>query len=145
MGLDVSVLRNSFQLALDRQPHLTRIFYQELFARNPEAQPLFAGTDMAVQEQMLGEALVAVLDHLEDAPWLQSTLAALGAKHAGYGVTPEMYDPVGRALIATLRTAVGDEWTAGDTAAWQEALGAITGMMLAGYPAAPIARPASTA
>jgi hypothetical protein len=58
MALDVALLRGSFD-------------------RNSSAQ----------QEKMLTDALVAVMDHLEDAPWPTSTLQGLGAKHRGYGVT----------------------------------------------------------
>jgi hemoglobin-like flavoprotein len=142
MALDAQLLRGSFNLAVARQPNLTHVFYEQLFAGYPAARPLFARADMAVQEQMLGEALVAVLDKLEDVPWLQSTLAGLGAKHAGYGVTPEMYDWVGDALVTTLARANGEHWTVAHTAGWQEAYGAIVAMMLAGYPDA---RPASLA
>ena len=136
MALDAQLLRNSFNLAVVRQPDLTHVFYEQLFARYPAARPLFVRADMAVQEQMLGEALVAVLDHLEDVPWLQSTLGGLGAKHAGYGVTPNMYDWVGDVLVTTLARANGEQWTAAHTAGWQEAYGAIAAMMLEGYPAA---------
>src|SRR5262245_28343745 len=108
MALDVQLLRSSFDLALGRQPDLTHVFYEELFARHPDARPLFGRADMAAQEQMLAEALVAVMEHLEDGPWLRSTLATLGAKHAGYGVTPDMYPWVGEALIATLAEVSGD-------------------------------------
>jgi len=134
MALDVQMLRGSFNLALARQPNMTHVFYDHLFASHPAARPLFVSADMAVQEQMLGEALVAVLDHLEDVPWLQSTLAELGAKHAGYGVTTEMYHWVGDSLIATLAKANGEQWTPAHTAGWGEAYGAIVAMMLAGYP-----------
>ena len=135
MALDAQLLRNSFNLAVVRQPDLTHVFYEQLFAHYPAARPLFARAHMAVQEQMLGEALVAVLDHLEDVPWLQSTLAGLGAKHAGYGVTRDMYDWVGDVLVTTLARANGEQWTAAHTAGWQEAYGAIAAMMLEGYPA----------
>lgn len=134
MALDVQLLRSSFDQALARQPDLTHVFYNELFARYPAARPLFDRADMTVQERMLAEALVAVMDHLEDVPWLQTTLEGLGAKHAGYGVTSDMYDWVGESLIATLGKANGEDWTAGHTTAWQEAYGAIVRMMLAGYP-----------
>jgi hemoglobin-like flavoprotein len=134
MALDVQMLRNSFDQALARQPNLTHVFYEELFARHPAARSLFASTDMAAQERMLAEALVAVMDHLENVPWLQSTLANLGAKHAGYGVTSKMYDWVGESLIETLAKANGEDWTAAHTARWQEAYGAIVPMILAGYP-----------
>lgn len=135
MALDTQSLRSSFDLALAREPRLTHTFYDDLFARHPAARSLFERTDMAVQEQMLGEALVAVMDHLEDVPWLQSTLAGLGAKHASYGVTTEMYDWVGESLVSTLARANGEEWTATVAGAWQEAYAAIVGLMLAGYPA----------
>lgn len=135
MALDVEMLRSSFNVALERQPNLTHVFYDELFARYPAARSLFDQTDMAAQETMLAQALVAVMDHLEDVPWLQSTLAGLGAKHAGYGVTGEMYNWVGESLIATLARANGQGWTAAHTKGWQEAYGAIVPMMLSGYPA----------
>lgn len=140
MALDAQLLRRSFNLAVARQPDFTHVFYEQLFARYPAARPLFVRADMAVQEQMLGEALVAVLDHLEDVPWLQSTLAGLGAKHAGYGVTREMYDWVGDVLVTTLARANGEQWTVAQAAGWREAYGAIVAMMLEGYPDA---RPAS--
>jgi hemoglobin-like flavoprotein len=136
MGLDTQVLRSSFNVALERQPNLTHVFYEDLFARHPAARPMFAMADMAAQERMLADALVAVVDHLEDVPWLQSTLAGLGAKHAGYGVTSEMYDWVAESLVSSLAAASGPEWTADVAAAWQDAYAAIVGMMLAGYPAA---------
>lgn len=135
MAIDTQALRSSFNLALERQPDLTHVFYGDLFARHPSARPLFAQTDMAVQEQMLAEALVAVMDHLDDEPWLQSTLAGLGAKHAGYGVTSEMYDWVGESLVATLARANGPDWNAELASRWQDAYGGIVSMMLAGYPA----------
>jgi hemoglobin-like flavoprotein len=135
MALDAQALRGSFNRALERQPDLTHVFYGELFSRYPAARSLFDGTDMAAQEAMLAEALVAVMDHLEDVPWLQSTLAGLGAKHSSYGVTSEMYDWVGESLVATLASANGDHWSAELAAKWQEAYGTIASLMLAGYPA----------
>jgi hemoglobin-like flavoprotein len=135
MALDIQSLRSSFDLALAREPRLTHVFYEDLFARHPAARSLFQQTDMAVQEQMLAEALVAVMDHLDDVPWLQTTLAGLGAKHAGYGVTNEMYSWVGESLVATMAGATAADWTADVATAWQDAYGAIVSMMLAGYPA----------
>src|SRR5215831_258603 len=102
MAVDVQVLRSSFDRALQRQPDLRHVFYDDLFARHPSARQLFERTDMGAQEQMLAAALVAVMDHLEGADWLQSSGRSLGSKHAGYGVTSEMYDWVGESLIATL-------------------------------------------
>src|SRR5438552_1795575 len=82
MSLDIQALRDSFALVAERAPELTGRFYEILFERNPELRSMF-GRDMRTQEEMLTRALAAVIDHLEDGPWLAETLRALGAKHVG--------------------------------------------------------------
>ena len=115
MALDVSILRESFATVVERSPQVIARFYEIFFERYPEVRPMFgrAPAGIARQEKMLTDALVAVLDHLEDAPWLQETLFALGAKHVGYGVRDEMYGWVGQCLLAALAEAAGDAWTRG--------------------------------
>jgi hypothetical protein len=54
---------------------------------------------------------VAIVDHIEDPQWLEREAAALGASHIGYGVTPEMHEWVGDALIATIAEACGEHWS----------------------------------
>jgi hemoglobin-like flavoprotein len=68
-------------------------------------------SDRAMQAKMLAGAIAAVLDHLDDAPWLQQTLGQLGARHTGYGVTDAMYGMVGEALLATLAEIAAEAWT----------------------------------
>jgi hemoglobin-like flavoprotein len=132
MSLNVALLRSSFDLVVERQPQLTHRFYEILFERYPKAKTLFGRNTGAAQEKMLSDALVAVMDHLEDAPWLATTLKQLGAKHAGYGVTNEMYGWVGASLLATLAEAAGRDWTPPLEAAWTDAYGAIAGLMQSG-------------
>lgn len=132
MALDVTLLRSSFDLVVERQPMLTARFYEVLFERYPRARALFHRRPPEVQQNMLQEALVAVLDHLEEAEWLRDTLLGLGAKHADYGVSDEMYDWVAESLLATLAEVAGDQWNEALHAAWTAALGAIAGMMKEG-------------
>ena len=140
MSLNVALLRQSFELVVDRAPDLTHRFYEILFARHPEVRLLFGRNNTrAIQEQMLTRALVAVMDHLEDAPWLAETLGALGDKHVAYGATNEMYAWVGDALVATLAEVAGDMWTPEVERAWLEAYGAIAGLMKGGTGAQPAA------
>ena len=131
MPLNVPLLRESFEVVATANPKFVNRFYDILFERYPQTRPLFPQNGMARQVEMLTDALVAVLDHLEDAPWLQETLGALGAKHVGYGVTREMYDWVGASLLATLAEVAGSAWTPELQAAWAEAYGAIVSLMLA--------------
>ena len=80
---------------------------------------------------MLRDMLVSIMDHLEDGAWLTAQLSALGAKHVGYGVKPEMYGWVGESLLETLATIAGPEWTPELAAAWKDAYGAVAGLMQA--------------
>jgi hemoglobin-like flavoprotein len=133
MSLDVETLRSSFALVVERNPELTSRFYEIFFDRYPQVKPLF-GVRKAqeVQAKMLTEALVAVVDHLEDAPWLTEQLGALGAKHLDYGVDDEMYDWVGECLLAALAEVAADDWTPQVEAAWTAAYGAIASLAIAG-------------
>ncbi len=132
MGLNAALLRQSFELVIERQPQLVHRFYEILFERHPQARPLFGKNSGVKQEEMLGAALVAVLDHLEDASWLESTLKQLGAKHVDYNVTPEMYRWVGDSLIAAIAETAGADWTPQLAAEWTEAYGAIAALMQRG-------------
>jgi hemoglobin-like flavoprotein len=132
MSLNVPLLRSSFDLVVERQPQLVHRFYEILFARYPLAKGLFGRKTAVKQEKMLTDALVAVMDHLEDAPWLTQTLKGLGAQHKGYGVTDEMYGWVGASLLATLAEVAGSDWSPPLEIAWTEAYGAIAGLMQAG-------------
>lgn len=129
MPLNAPLLRSSFNLVVERQPKLVHRFYEILFERYPQAKPLFGRNAPAKQEEMLTGALVAAMDHLEDAPWLTNTLGELGRKHDDYGVTREMYDWVGASLLATLAEVAGKDWTPQLEGAWTDAYGAIVGLM----------------
>lgn len=139
MTLDPQILRDSFELIIDRRPDLTIRFYEILFERYPQLAPMFR-RDRSTQARMLAGAISAVLDHLEDAPWLTSTLGELGAKHVGYGVTDLMYDQVGDALLATLAEVAAETWSPVVANQWVKAYTAIASMMQAGANAAQVAR-----
>ena len=118
--------------ATSPDPELVAHFYEILFTRYPQVRPLFSRNSAAVQQRMLTQALVAVLDRLEDPAWFTTTLEALGEKHAGYGVTDEMYDWVGECLLAAMQSAAGDAWTLAMLDSWSAAYGAIAQTMQAG-------------
>ena len=130
MSLPVETLRTSFRRIIELSPNVTHRFYEILFERRPMTRRMFARH--AEQEKLLAGALAAVVAHLEDGAWLTSTLCALGARHAGYSITDEMYGWVGEALLATFAETLGGEWTAEIEQAWTAAYGAIAGLMQEG-------------
>jgi hemoglobin-like flavoprotein len=132
MPLNPALLRESISLAASHEPRITKRFYEILFTRYPQVKPMFSRNAPEKQQEMLQSALLAVLDHLDDANWLSTTLGGLGAKHVSYGVTDDMYPLVGECLIATLAELCGPAWTPAHEAAWSEAYAAIMGLTLAG-------------
>jgi len=132
MSLNAALLRSSLELVAAREPQITRRFYEILFERYPQSKPLFGRNSLEKQQKMLQDALVAVVEHVEDATWLTTNLHALGAKHAGYGVTREMYDWVGECLLATLAEIAAEAWSKEIERAWSDAYTAIAGLMLEG-------------
>lgn len=133
MALEIDLLRESMQTAVENEDLVTLRFYELLFSRYPQAQALFGRNSREAQAKMLQESLVAVLEHVEDPTWLAATLKPMGKKHREmYEVTDAMYPWVGECLIAALEAANGDAWTPRHTAAWSEAYGAISGLMIAG-------------
>ena len=132
MTLNAALLRQSLEIVVARQPEITPRFYEILFERYPQAAPLFGRNSRQNQARMLQDAIVAVVDHVEDAEWLTTTLHAMGKKHVDYGVKDEMYPWVGEALLATLEEHAGDAWSPEVATAWADAYGAISGLMIAG-------------
>lgn len=133
MALNETLLRESLDAAVEREGLVTRRFYELLFARYPQVEPLFGKNAPEIQQKMLQEALVAVLDHLDDGEWLTETLGTMGVVHArDYQVTAEMYPMVGECLVAALSEAAGETWTPAHAEAWGEAFGAVSSLMLAG-------------
>jgi hemoglobin-like flavoprotein len=81
---------------------------------------------------MVLQAILAVVEHMDDAAWLRGTLRPLGAKHLAYGVTEPMYPMVAEALLATLARASGSSWDVEIEGAWTRAITAVAGEMIAG-------------
>lgn len=132
MALDAEALRASLEVVTAKEPLITKRFYEILFTRYPQVQPLFSRNAPERQQKMLQDAIIAVVEHVEDASWLTTNLRAMGAKHVEYGVKDEMYQWVADSLLSTLRELAGQAWTPRIETAWTEALGAVASLMIDG-------------
>ncbi|WP_020105325.1 globin domain-containing protein [Nocardia sp. 348MFTsu5.1] len=131
--MDKILLEQSLALVAADDPDFTVRFYERLFADYPEVKALF-GKNIRPQATMLQEAIVAVLEHLDDPGWLETSLSSLGRVHASLGVTPKMYGWVATTLVATMADIAGPQWTDVMSKEWNEALTAVAAMMLDAYP-----------
>lgn len=130
--MDITSIRSSFSGLGARQDELVARFYDRLLARHPELGPMFSRTDSAKQRQSLLAALKLAVANLDEPAKLVPALRSLGAKHATYGTTAAHYTMVREAMLDTFAELLGEEFTPSIRAAWDEALRAVEGIMLAG-------------
>ena len=118
--LDIQLVQDSFAKVRPIAPMAAEIFYARLFTIAPEVEPLFKG-DMKKQGAKLMTTLGVVVNGLRDLEAILPAAQDLAARHVTYGVTPAMYQPVGEALLHTLKTGLADSFTPEVEAAWIKA------------------------
>lgn len=136
MTLQVELLEESFEKIKPRADEFATRFYGYLFGDYPEAQPLFANTNMEEQKNKLFKSLVLVVNNLRKPDELTNPLKGLGARHLQYGALPQHYPMVGKSLLKAFEAILKDDWTPEVKQAWIDAYAAITKLMLEGadYP-----------
>jgi len=98
-----------------------RFFYEKLFELDPEAQRLFARTDMEAQGRKVMRMFAEIVRTLDQPAELITEVADLGRRHVHYGVRDSQYDSVGTALLWTLERGLGPAFTPEVRNAWTEA------------------------
>lgn len=137
MSPDDLTLIHASGAAIDEDPNgFSDAFYVSVFAIAPEARSLFPD-DLGEQRKKLTRELQFMLaaawaldDETKFEAFVERT-KQLGRRHVGYGVTAAMYEPVGAALIATLRLFNAD-FDERHVEAWTKLFGFISETMLAG-------------
>ena len=105
-------------------------FYSRLFAGHPELRRLFP-PDLQAQRLKFSEELETIVMAIPDFPRFRARAAALGRRHAGYGVRPSNYPIVRDALLAAIADA-DPEWDDELATAWRRAYDLVTELMQAG-------------
>lgn len=119
--IDPAMLRDSLEAVLAMDDTFPKRFYELLFQRHPAVEKLFVRASPGAQRKMFAQKLTMIVDHIEDAAWMERELGKLRDSHTSYGVTDEMYPWVGEALIDTIREALGAEFTPEVERNWREA------------------------
>lgn len=104
-------------------------FYSKLFYDRPELKRLFP-QNMDQQYRKLMDMLNTIVARLERLDELAEDIAAMAKRHEGYGVKPEYYEPVGKALLWTLQKGLGNEWEDDIKAAWTKCYTGLSNTMI---------------
>jgi len=126
----VMLVKNSWQKVIPIADTAAELFYNKLFALDPDLKALFTD-DMADQGRKLMTMINTAVNGLDKLSAIVPAVEELGARHAGYGVKDEDYDTVGEALLWTLSTGLGDDFTPEIKAAWAETYNVLADTMKA--------------
>jgi hemoglobin-like flavoprotein len=116
-----AIVRRSWKQFEPMAESLAGYFYEKLFELDPDAQRLFAQTDMEAQGRKVMHMFAEIVRMLDQPQHLVAEVADLGRRHVRYGVRDDQYGSVGTALLWTLERGLGSAFTAEVRDAWTEA------------------------
>ncbi|NOX40872.1 MAG: hypothetical protein GXP05_10250 [Alphaproteobacteria bacterium] len=127
----IALIRSSFvDLMSDFDPWHTR-FYEIFFRLAPHVKSMFRD-DIVGQEMRFMTTLKVIVDNLDQPDVLKPRYAELGHTHAILGVKRKDFDPMGEALIETIRETLGDAFTRETEAAWRQGYRHVADQIIAG-------------
>ncbi|WP_010521624.1 globin family protein [Aquimarina agarivorans] len=113
------LVQSSFTKVAPIADKAAEIFYNKLFELDPSVKPMFKG-DMKQQGAKLMSMIGTAVNGLDNLEAIVPAVQNLGKNHLAYGVKNEHYDTVGSALLYTLETGLGDDFTPNVKDAWTE-------------------------
>ncbi len=128
----IDLVQKSFEKVKPIAPTAAKIFYSKLFELDPSLEALFPSGDeaMASQGNKLMSMLASAVAGLNDLDMLVPVLESLGKRHVEYKVEPSHYATVGAALLGTLETGLGDDFTLEVKEAWTQVYGTMSSVMI---------------
>jgi NAD(P)H-flavin reductase/hemoglobin-like flavoprotein len=126
---EIASVQDTFAIVGAAGDEAAAYFYGWLFAGHPELRALFP-TAMNEQRDRLFRALGRIVGSLSTPEELAAYLTQLGKDHRKYSVQPEMYDAVGEALMAALRSYAGPAFTPAAEESWAQAYKAASSLMI---------------
>jgi len=124
----IALVQGSFEKVAAMGVHAAEIFYEELFALDPSLRSMFNG-NMRDQHRKLLAVLSIIARSLHAPENFLIDVEKLAVKHLDYGVRLEQYTYFGNALLRTLKSALGPEFTPELCDAWRDAFRMITRVM----------------
>ena len=111
---------------------ITQTFYKNMFAENPEIQPMFNMEKQAsgMQPRALAATVLAAAENVENLGKLMPAIEKIAKVHCDCNVQPEHYPIIGKHLLAAFKEVLGDAVTDEITEAWATAYGVIADVFI---------------
>ncbi|WP_299222145.1 globin family protein [uncultured Aquimarina sp.] len=128
----IELVQTSFSKVAPIAEVAAGIFYDKLFELDPELKKIFPADDaeaMKGQGNKLMTMLSSAVAGLSNIDRLIPILQDLGKRHVDYKVESSHYDTVGAALLSTLETGLGEDFTPEVETAWADTYGVMASVM----------------
>jgi hemoglobin-like flavoprotein len=93
------------------------VFYSKLFFENPKLRQMFPAS-MEHQYKKMIVMLSVIISKLDKLNEITGDIKVMALKHEGYGVKPQHYRLVGKALLWTIERGLGNDWNDKVKEAW---------------------------
>ncbi|KAG9189162.1 nitric oxide dioxygenase [Alternaria panax] len=111
---------------------ITAKFYHDMLEAHPELKNVFNNTHQATghQAQALAGSLYAYASNIDDLGKLSSAVELICHKHASLFIRPDQYEVVGKHLLETMSTVLGEAATPDILEAWGAAYWQLANLMI---------------
>ena len=125
----IKLVQQSFAKVASISEEAAVLFYDRLFEIAPAVRAMFPH-DMTEQRRKLMATLAIVVNGLSNLETILPAASSLATRHVAYGARPEHYPVVGEALLWTLETGLGADWTPDVAKAWSAAYTTLSSFMI---------------
>jgi nitric oxide dioxygenase len=127
---EVDLLHLGLRLMRERKELAAALFYPRLFEIAPDTRPLFSD-DIIGQTEKTIFACAAVVGQIQEVDREGSLCSELAKRHVAYGVKPQHYPLVGKAVLSIMEEVLGEaHFTPEMEAAWVKAYDRIARAMV---------------
>lgn len=116
------VISQSFRHIVPRAFEVTERFFDLLVRLYPEFKPIFESTDMRMISGAFLNAIIYIVDHLDEPENLKKYLMKVGKKHSQMSLRDDYFDKFRDTFLRTLSTELRDKWTQKVATHWDGAL-----------------------
>jgi hemoglobin-like flavoprotein len=127
----IQLVKETWGFVIVKSDEAGELFYSRLFEVAPGVRHLFKG-DVKEQSRKLMSMVTYVIAKLDKLDTIISEIKSLAQRHNKYGAQKEHYAVVGECLLYTLKSGLGERWTANTEAAWIEVYTILSNAMIEG-------------
>ena len=132
----IEIIKATAPAVKEHGHEITQRMYEIAFKARPDLRRFFANTWMKSPEegrkqaQKLAGAVYTYASHIDELEKMAGPVKHITEVHARSMIIPEMYPIIGECLLAAMKDVLGEAATPDVLAAWEEAYGALSSILI---------------